>query len=502
MVIDKATLLEQFEFVSKALPDNIALQSNGNKLSYAQLYENIKHVACYFQQNGVTSGQRVVLVLENSIEFIIAFYAVWAAGGIVVSLNSHARFSEVKNAINQCQPKLVLCDHIEDKGAKLLLSLNVQLLNLSKLSIAGTVPWTEVISNRCRGCWYKADKDTLAQIIYTSGTTSNPKGVLLTHGNLMANIKDIAGYLKLTEEDSVLNVLPFHYCYGNSVLHSHLSVGGKVILGASMVYPQEVVDQIRGTDSTGFYGVASMYNLFLTHTDWASDPPSLRYITQAGGPMGAQLTDKLIHACRSTTSLFVMYGQTEASARITWLPPDCLSTKSGSAGIPLDNIRLEIRDSNGNRIGANQHGEVYISGESVMQGYWNNQIATDKVLANGWLKTGDLGHLDGDGFLYLAGRKDDMIKVGDNRINPLEIEEQINRLDFVSESVIIGVSDELLGNKLVAFIVAEKSKENLFALRKFCKRELAIHKSPKLFKWVEELPKTASGKIQRHKLNY
>jgi acyl-coenzyme A synthetase/AMP-(fatty) acid ligase len=341
----------------------------------------------------------------------------------------------------------------------------------------------------------------LAQIIYTSGTTGNPKGVSLSHGNLMTNAKDVVSYLMLSSDDSILNVLPFHYSYGNSVLHTHLYVGAKIILIGSMAFPQEIINTMRELSVSGFSGVPSTYSLFLSHSDWPENPPPLRYLTQAGGAMSKDLTERLLAASDKQTKIFIMYGQTEASARITWLPPEMLNTKLGSVGVAVEHIRIEIRNEENIRLGNYQKGEVFVAGLSVMQGYWDNVEATEEVLDGIWLKTGDLGYLDKDGYLFLIGRKSDMIKIGGHRIDPLELEEIINKLVFVQESAVIGIDDDILGQRLCAYIVGEKSKKNLFALKKHCNEYLPAHKMPREINWLPKLPKTSSGKIKRYQLN-
>jgi acyl-CoA synthetase (AMP-forming)/AMP-acid ligase II len=440
-------------------------------------------------------------VVDNSIDYVIAFYAVWKVGGIVVALNPQAKFYEIEKLVRQCQAKCLLIDKLDENVFDQFQSLDIRLLSLTDTRLEGVLQWRDALDCDDDNHWYDCDESTLAQIIYTSGTTGNSKGVLLSHGNLMCNVRDIVSYLELDEHDSILNVLPFHYSYGNSVLHTHLAVGAKVVMAGSMAFPQDIVNSIRKYAVSGFSGVPSTYSLLLSRSDWASDKPPLRYITQAGGPMGVKLTEQLLEACRPETRLFIMYGQTEASARISWLPPERLREKSGAVGIPVAHVEMEIRNEQGEKLAAHQKGEVYVRGPSIMQGYWENPAATEQVLKDGWLKTGDLGHLDEDGYLFLEGRNSEMIKVGAHRINPLELEEVINKLPFINESAVIGVDDELLGQKLRAFVVGEESRENLFALKKHCNEFLPAHKIPREIKWLPGLPKTASGKIKRYQLN-
>jgi len=496
----KTTLIEQFLTICDTHGDAIALQTYTEELKYSELKLRVSIVSDYLVAIGVKPGDRVVLVIDNSIDYVIAFYAIWKLCGIVVALNAQSKFHEIEKLINQCQSKCILVKKLDKKNKNLLNSSDIKVIELNDKSITDIIIWKDKFCNVTFDDSYVANEPTLAQIIYTSGTTGNPKGVLLSHGNLMCNTRDIIKYLKLSTTDSIINALPFYYSYGNSVLHTHLSVGAKIILTGSLAFPQQIVNDMRKYKPSGFSGVPSTYSLLLTHSDWKDNPPPFRYITQAGGPMGKKLTEQLCKALNPDTQLYIMYGQTEASARISWLPPQSLTSKAGSAGIAVDHVRVEIRDEKGNKLPANEKGEVYVSGKSIMQGYWENPDATQQVLNNGWLKTGDLGYLDADGYIFLEGRNSDMIKVGAHRIHPQELEEVINKLNFISECAVIGIDDEILGQKLKVFIVGDESKKNLLEFKKHCNEYLPAHKIPREVEWINELPKTASGKIKRYKL--
>ncbi|MCW9016440.1 MAG: acyl--CoA ligase, partial [Kangiellaceae bacterium] len=470
------TLVEQFLMVAQEKPSNLALHHRGTELTYAGLKAQVDKVGSFLKSTGIQPGERVALVIDNSIDYVVAFYAIWKAGAVVVALNPQAKFHEIEKLVKQSGSSCLIIDKLSHDYVDALRALDTQLITMTKSEVAGIHHWQEALEFSQESDWHSVKPESLAQIIYTSGTTGNPKGVSLSHANLMCNMVDIIDYLLLTEQDKVLNVLPFHYCYGNSVLHTHFCVGGLVILAGSMAFPQEIVNNMHQLGATGFSGVPSTYALFLSRSDWPDNPPPLRYITQAGGPMGKVLTEKLLASSHQSTRLYVMYGQTEASARISWLPPELLTRKLGSAGIPVNSVELEIRNEQGEVLPANSQGEVYVRGPSVMQGYWQNESATKQTLLDGWLKTGDLGYLDDDGFIFLVGRNSDMIKVGAHRINPSELEEVINKVDCVDESAVVGVADELLGQKLRAFIVGEESKENSFKIKKHCNEYLPAHK--------------------------
>ena len=339
-----------------------------------------------------------------------------------------------------------------------------------------------------------------ALIIYTSGTSGSPKGVVLTHGNLLANTLAIIDYLGLTETDSALVVLPFRYSYGNSVLLTHLYVGAQLNLGASMMYPQQVTDQLRESRASGFAGVPTTMLLLLDCTDFASDPPPLRYITQAGGAMGKRLTTRLRDALDPATRLFVMYGQTEATARLTWLPPERLDEKLGSAGIPIDGVSLRIVNQFGQPNPTGKPGEVLAAGPNIMSRYWENPAGTSAVLKNGWLHTGDVGHLDADGFLFIEGRASEMIKTGAYRVSPAEIEELATAAHFVDEAAACGIPDEVLGQVIVLFLVGDESPSHTKEMLGLCRRALSSHKVPRRIVWRDRLPKTLSGKVRKHLL--
>jgi len=226
----------------------------------------------------------------------------------------------------------------------------------------------------------------------------------------------------------------------------------------------------------------------------------LRYVTQAGGPMPtpvvAQLRTKLPHA-----RLFIMYGQTEATARIAYLPPERLDAKQRSVGIAIDGAQIEVR-AEGRATRADEIGEIVVRGPNVMLGYWNDAEATAAVLRDGWLHTGDLGHRDADGFLYIDGRAVEMIKVGAFRVSPLEVEEVVAAMPGVEEVAVIGILDEVLGQAVKAIIVARAGAEPPapMAVKAHCRQHLASYKVPKIVEVAATLPRTMSGKVQKFKL--
>ena len=281
------------------------------------------------------------------------------------------------------------------------------------------------------------------------------------------------------------------------MLHTHLAVGARMVLEDNIVFPHLVAEALERERATGFSGVPSTFALMLDRGRLEHyDLSSLRYLTQAGGAMAPALTRRVREAFPGAR-LFVMYGQTEASARLTCLAPEHLDEKPGSVGTPISGVQIRVRREGGADAEPGEQGEVWARGDNVMTGYWNAPEATAAVLVDGWLRTGDLGHLDADGFLWLAGRRADMIKTGAHRVHPQDVEEVIAELPGVREVAVAGIDDALLGQVVAAFLVTDAGAPDEMAVKAHCRRRLAGYKIPKQVAFVAELPKTASGKVRR-----
>lgn len=492
------TLVSQVAAVAERFPDAHAIEENRSVVKYGELQRRIARLGAFLRAANVSPGDRVVLQLENSSDYVVALYACWAAGLVAVPINANASAREARKVLQHAEARALIA---EARSAA-----------LGEADGAGMTVLRVVREDGRDGrCWIddiEVGRDgpaacTLgdhALILYTSGTTGDPKGVLLSHGNLAANTAAIVGYLGLTSADSALVTLPFHYSYGNSVLQSHLAAGACIVLPASAAYPQAIVNALRERPVTGLPGVPSTFQILLERTNWSTDVPALRYVTQAGGAMGRQLTRRLLDNLRPETRLFVMYGQTEASARLTYLPPERLADKLGSVGRPISGIEIRVVDDGGRPLPPGEKGEVVARGGSVMLGYWRNEAATKAALVDGWLHTGDVGYLDEDGFLFLEGRRSDMIKTGAHRVNPEEIEEVVAELDGVREVAACGVPDDVLGQVVHLFVVGDAQVVDDQAIMRHCRRELAMHKLPRRVHRRASLPRTASGKIKRQQL--
>lgn len=464
------------------------------RTSYDAFFAQAMACAAALRARGLQPGERVAIVLPNRLEAAVTVYGIWLAGGVAVPLNAQARVRDFVPWLRHCDARIVVHERgpgdIEDalrafEGATQSLPLDDNTGYAQASFPQGEEP----------------APDSLAMLLYTSGTTGAPKGVMLSHANLLANAEAVIDYLQLTADDSVLDVLPFYYAYGASVLHTHLLTGARIVLAPSLAFPHLVAQALKAESITGFCGVPSTYALLLEHVPLSEQAmPSLRYLTQAGGAMPARLVGRLRDALPHVR-LFLMYGQTEATSRLTYLPPELIDERVGSVGRALRDVEIRICRDDGSWANPGETGEVCARGPNVMLGYWNNSEATAAVLRDGWLHTGDLGHLDAESYLYLDGRRSDMIKTGAHRVNPADVEEAITELPWVIETAVVGIDDDVLGQVVKAFVVvAQEQPRGADRIRAHCRARLAPYKVPKHVEFIGALPRTASGKVRRVQL--
>jgi long-chain acyl-CoA synthetase len=505
------SIVQHFDETASRAGSAPALHWRGTRWSYFDLQHAIGAAAKGLRQRAPVRGSRVALLLRNSPQYVALYYGALAAGLVAVPLNAQERASVLTRQIEHCEATVLVgaTDHPEwpalsqaaASAGCVVLAVSPREDNGALEQFVRDVGGPQVaVSSAPQGSITPPRASELASIIYTSGTTGRPKGVMLSHGNLAANSVAINSYLGLGTGDRGLCVLPFHFSYGNSVLHTHLLAGAELILEDNFAYPHLTMQRLQNDAVTGFAGVPSTFALLLSRCNLADyDLSGLRYLTQAGGAMARPLIDRL-RAELPHVQLFVMYGQTEATARLTYLPPAELTRRAGSVGIGLPGIEIDVK-LDGRSVPVGEIGEICARGASIMQGYWRDPVATREVLSDGWLRTGDLGHLDADGFLYIDGRTVDMIKVGAFRVSPQEIEEVIAAVPGVEEVCAAAMPDDLLGQAVKAVIVRRAGADlDERAVKAHCRQNLAAYKVPKLVEFVSVMPRTSSGKIQRFKL--
>jgi long-chain acyl-CoA synthetase len=496
------TLLSAFLDQARQCPQRTAISSSGTARTYAELQRAIARIASAVLLDP-KQAPHVALILETGPEYGAAVYGIWAARGVVVGLNTSLKPDDLIWQARHCQAQVILVD-----GKQPLLATALRDAGLDVIDISGMSLWAD------GDCQVQALQESpqvpiesAAAIIYTSGTTGAPKGVVLSHANLAANAASIQRALPIRPTDIALCPLPFFYAYGFSVLLSHLSLGATLLIETSMMYPLKVLERMRDAQVTALYGVPSTYYLLLERGHLAHAAShgwlaSLRYCAQAGGAMDPDRIDSL-GSILPATQFFAMYGQTEASSRLTTMPSEHSRERRGSAGRAIEGVTLAIRSSeDGQVLPAGFDGEVCAQGPNIMQGYWLASEDTARTLRDGWLWTGDVGHLDAEGYLYLTGRSREMIKTGAHRVSPWEIEQVLQSVPGVEEAAVIAAPDHLLGEVIQACILAPNSDHDVLRrqIMQACKSSLAPYKVPKYVVFVGELPRTASGKVKKHLL--
>jgi len=504
-------LIHQFlERSAGSFPEKIALIQGNKRVSYRELNSGANNLARFLIELGITKGDRIAILFENCVEFVISYYGVLKVGAVASLLRNDVKPESLAPLLENLQPSVIISSK---RFSRLLRSIDPLLIRRSKLLIQNLKTsdgydafcWEEHVGNvEEDNPQIEMSDASLANIIFTSGSTGSPKGVMLTHANIVSNTKSICQYLPLSDREKHMVVLPFSYVMGLSILNTHFAVGGSLVINNNFAYPAAVLKQMVREDVTGFSGVPSTYAYLLHRSPLKSHRhqlTSLHYCTQAGGHMSAQIKKELRRALPEHTDIYIMYGATEASARLSYLEPSHYMKKMGSIGKAIPDVTLKILDNNGQEVARGQVGELVASGPNIMQGYWNDPESTKQVLDQHGYHTGDIAFQDDDGFFYLKGRKDNLLKVGGHRINPREIEEAILETDLAIEVAVFGVPDALLGNKLIALMAAkhEDIDENTVYLA--CLERLPKHKLPSEIKLVKSLPKNSSGKIAYAKFN-
>jgi acyl-CoA synthetase (AMP-forming)/AMP-acid ligase II len=320
---------------------------------------------------------------------------------------------------------------------------------------------------------------------------------MVSHGNLIANTEAIIRSQGLTERDRAMLILPLSYCFGASVLHTHLYQGGSVVFDRRFMFPDKVLHALNEHECTTFAGVPTVYSILLRRSHLRSIPlPSLKRFLQAGGPLAPNLVEEM-RSIFPGKDFYVMYGQTEATARISCLAPEHLEAKLGSVGRPLDNLRLRVVGEDGENLPAGKVGELLVSGPSIARGYLNAPEATESVFECGWLRTGDLAHLDADGYLWIDGRKGSFIKMRGIRLSFAEVEAKVAAVPGVYECAAAAVPHQEVGEALALYIVPDRGAREVVER---VRQSLPLRWTCESIRIVADIPKTASGKVAREAL--
>ena len=508
-------LLHHFlEESAHKFPEKVALIHRTERWTYQDIDQKANQVANLLRAQGIRRGDRVAIFLDNSIESVVSLFGILKADAVFLMLSPMLKPSKLTYILNNCEAKALIThtdkNNITSGTFGSVSSLEFVLFVGNKEKIPKDPPnpihWNEIDFLNpqpvTRNLQPNIDLD-LATIIYTSGSTGNPKGVMLTHLNMISAATSITTYLENIPEDIIIDILPLSFDYGLYQVLMAFKFGGTVVLEKSFTYPYEVIKQMVKERVTGFPGVPTMFAILLQMEDFKRyDLSSLRYITNTAASLPVEHIQRL-RTIFPQARLYSMYGLTECK-RVSYLPPEELDHRPGSVGRGMPNEEIWVVNEKGNRVGPGVVGELVVRGSNVMRGYWGDPETTERVLKPGPLPgekvlyTGDLFKMDEEGFIYFVGRKDDMIKTRGERVSPKEVENAIYGLEGVVEVAVIPVSDDILGQAIKAFVVQRNGYPMMEkdVLRQ-CKRELEEFAIPKYIEFRASLPKTSSGKIDK-----
>lgn len=501
-------------------PHAVALRYKKDELSYKELDDQVQRIGQCYRQMGVTRHQRIAIYLEKNMEAVIALFAASFADAVFVPINPLLKGDQVEYILRDCHAKILVT------SAERLAVLESHLLSSDapeKIIVIGDTYvspefgdrllfWRDLISFKSLAfeekCSRNIDRD-MAAILYTSGSTGMPKGVVISHRNLLSGAESVSEYLGNNSSDRILVALPLSFDYGLSQLTTAFLVGATAVL-MNYLLPQDVKKLLVQEKITGLAAVPSLWTQLMQLT-W-TEPLSLRYITNSGGVMHRTTLTQLQKAFPSV-QVFLMYGLTEAF-RSTYLPPDQLSQRPESIGKAIPGAEILVLKQDGSPCMPNEPGELVHRGVLVTMGYWNDPEKTaerfrplpcrepgvpmDEVAV--W--SGDMVRMDEEGYLYFIGRRDEMIKVSGYRISPTEIEEVINALEDVIESAVFGVSGHCSEQKIV--LIARKKLASALSVervRQYCLQKLPSYMLPSdIILSSERLPTNSNGKIDRQLL--
>lgn len=510
-----------------------ALHFMGKELTYKELFTQARKMASYLQSLGLQKGDKVAIMLPNCPQSVISYYGALMAGGIVVQTNPLYTERELEFQLLDSEAKFIVCldillprvSKVRDRtdvkhtivtGIKDYLPFPKNLIYpfIQKRQYNMVVKveqtenqhvWTRIMEQAGTD-YVEHDIDPvedLALLQYTGGTTGNPKGVMLTHYNLVSNVEMCDAWLYKTKDkpQSVLAVLPFFHVYGmTAVMNLSVMNGSKMILMPKFD-AQDVLKTIEKERPTLFPGAPTIYIGLLNHPDIKKyDLSSIEACISGSAPLPVEVQEQFEKVTGGR--LVEGYGLTESSpvthANFVWD-----KRVNGSIGVPWPDTDAKIFKMDGDmeEAAAGEIGELAVKGPQVMKGYWKNPEETDRVLKDGWLFTGDLGYMDEDGYFYVVDRRKDMIIAGGYNIYPREVEEVLYEHEAIQEVVVAGVPDPYRGETVKAYVVLkEGTNVTEEELNTFARKHLAAYKVPRIYEFRDELPKTAVGKILRRKL--
>lgn len=479
--------------LEQVIDQNTAIIAKENNFSYGDLRNAASRLAGELSSLDLGPGARVGILGQNSLFWAAAYLATIKLGFVAVPFATTLNQEDISRNANWADCKAVFLEGRQQQKFKNTFDNKIAIILDEILNQSGGSYWPSSSEE------FNIHQD--AALMFTSGTTARPRAVRVTHRNIQANTDSIIKYLQLSKSERILVILPFYYCYGTSLLHTHLRVGGSLALSNTFTFPETSLNMMEEAECTGFAGVPSTFQLLLRNSTFVKrKTPTLQKIQQAGGKLHNILIQEMITG-KPNAKVYVMYGQTEATARLSYLPPAMLDTKMGSIGKGIPDVELRVLDDAGHPIKPGDVGEIIARGDNISPGYFNDPESSAKKFIGGALQTGDLATIDDEGFIYVVDRKADFIKSWGYRISSQEVEACVLKMPEVISAAVVGVPDLVAGEAIHAFVTlhpkTDIATEDIVA---HCREHLAKHMVPKMITVLRNLPLNAHGKVIKSKL--
>ena len=483
-----------------ATPDKIFLvsEADNRQYFYKEFEAAVMRTARMLAAKGVSKGDVVSLLLPNSVEYVIAYFACWQIGALAGPINSLLKSQEIAYVISNSEARALL---VNSEFLPLIETIRDELTTLRAIVTFDNEAGATREQTTGADPTVDIDADHEAIIIYTSGTTGKPKGCLLTHGNVIANARQISSWLGFTAKDRLLTIMPlFHMNAVSVTTMSALYAGGSTVVSPKFS-ASRFWQIISDYQITSFGSVATMLSMLLsTYPDGVPrelKTNQLRFAMCGSAPVPAEVLRRF----EDQFNCLVVegYGLSESTCRSTFNPPD-QRRRPGSCGVPIGN-EMRVVDEEDREVPDGELGEIVLRGENILKGYYKNDTANATAFRNGWFHTGDIGYRDADGFYFIVDRKSDMIIRGGENIYPREIDEVLYQHPDIAAAAAVGVKDELYGEEVAAVVVlkpgANTTEQEVID---YCKTRLADFKCPKTVHFVEDIPKGPTGKLLKREL--
>ena len=477
-------------------PDRVSIIEGEREVSFQEFDQETNRVATALISLGVQAGDPVALFAPNSYHWLAFYFGILKAGAVAVTLSSALKRTELTPLLDEARPTVLFTidEKLDDVGDR---REHPYLKNI--ITVGGDLSYERLVEMGSSS--FKTvdlERKQTGAILFTGGTTGVPKGVMLTHENLITSAHNVCHFERSSQEDRTLCFLPLNHVFAQiHIMNSMVYAGGSVVIQPSFDLDR-VVDVLRRNRVTKFYAVPTIYVRLLQADNLKEKLGSVNYCFSAAASMASEIVQEWKK--RTGLNIYEAYGMTETASMVTY--NHYLRHVVGSVGTPVNTVEVQIRDSQGHVLRQGQEGEICIRGPNVMSGYLNNPEETRAAFWDDWLRSGDVGVFDEEGYLYIVDRIKDMIITGGENVYPREIEEALYKRPEIGECSVIGLPDKEYGERVTACIVFKQRNQplDLAELKSFLKARLAAFKVPKEFITLDELPKASTGKILKREL--